>query len=60
LAVLRGRQIVVKRKAGNQVFYSARDPLIIEVLDLMRRYFHTHLKHALEMLEEISRPVGER
>ncbi|MGB7171230.1 MAG: metalloregulator ArsR/SmtB family transcription factor, partial [Acidobacteriaceae bacterium] len=38
LAVLRARQIVVNRKAGNQVFYSVRDPIILEVLALMRRY----------------------
>src|SRR5271166_1676454 len=43
LAVLRSRHIVVNRKAGNQVFYSVRDPLIFEVLDVMKRYFHAHL-----------------
>jgi ArsR family transcriptional regulator len=53
LAVLRSKQIVVNRKVGNQVFYSVRDPLIIEVLNLMRQYFHTHLSEALTMLEEM-------
>ena len=53
LAILRAKQIVVNRKVGNQVFYSLRDPLIIEVLDLMRRYFHAHLSEALTMLEEM-------
>jgi ArsR family transcriptional regulator len=53
LAVLRSKQIVVNRKAGNQVFYSVRDRLIIEVLDLMRRYFHSHLSEALGMLAEM-------
>ena len=43
LAVLRAKNIVLGRKAGNQVFYSVRDPLIIEVLDMMRRYFHAHM-----------------
>lgn len=43
LAVLRAKNIVVNRKSGNQVFYSVRDPLIIEVLDVMRRYFHKHM-----------------
>ena len=43
LGVLRAKNILVNRKAGNQVFYSVRDPLIIEVLDLMRRYFHVHM-----------------
>lgn len=53
LAVLRAKQIVVNRKAGNQVFYSVRDPLIIQVLDLMRAYFQKHLSEVLVMLEEV-------
>jgi ArsR family transcriptional regulator len=53
LAILRAKQIVVNRKVGNQVFYSVRDPLIVEVLDLMRKYFHAHLSEALTMLEEM-------
>jgi DNA-binding transcriptional ArsR family regulator len=53
LAVLRAKQIVVNRKAGNQVFNSVRDPLIIHVLDLMRTYFRKHLSDALTMLEEL-------
>lgn len=57
LAVLRAKQLVVNRKAGNQVFYSIRDPLIVEVLNLMRTYFHAHLKEALEMLDEMEKPL---
>ena len=57
LAVLRAKQLVVNRKAGNQVFYSIRDPLIVEVLNLMRNYFHAHLKEALEMLDEMEKPL---
>src|SRR5882762_4689432 len=55
LAVLRAKQLVVNRKVGNQVFYSVRDPIIIEVLNLMRTYFHAHLKEALGMLDEIEK-----
>src|SRR6266478_8298265 len=36
LSILRAKQIVSSRKEGNQVFYSVRDPLLIEVLDVMR------------------------
>lgn len=43
LAVMRSRQIVVGRKSGSQVFYSVRDPLIFEVLDIMRRYFQNQV-----------------
>ena len=53
LAVLRARQVVVNRKEGNQVFYSLRDPVLIEVLDIMRRYFQAHLAEALAMLREM-------
>ena len=53
LAVLRSKQLVVNRKVGNQVFYSVRDPLIFEVLILMRSYFQKHLKEALDMLGEM-------
>jgi ArsR family transcriptional regulator len=51
LAVLRAKQIVVNRKAGNQVFYSVRDPVILKVLALMRRYLEKHLQEMLTDLE---------
>jgi DNA-binding transcriptional ArsR family regulator len=57
LAVLRAKQLVVTRRAGNQIFYSIRDPLISKVLQLMRRYFHAHLKESLEMLEDLEKAV---
>jgi DNA-binding transcriptional ArsR family regulator len=53
LAILRSRQIVTNRKEGNQVFYSLRNPVLIEVLDIMRRYFQANLKDAVHMLDEI-------
>jgi DNA-binding transcriptional ArsR family regulator len=55
LAVLRAKQLVSNRKAGNQVFYSVRDPIIMKVLGLMRTYFHAHLKEALAMLGEMEK-----
>ena len=57
LAVLRAKQLVSNRRVGNQVFYSVRDPIIIEVLGLMRTYFHAHLQEALGMLNEIEKPL---
>jgi ArsR family transcriptional regulator len=53
LSVLRLKQILTSRKEGNQVFYSVRDPLIIEVLDIMRRYFQAHIEEAMSMLQQI-------
>jgi DNA-binding transcriptional ArsR family regulator len=56
LAVLRSKQIVVSRKEGNQVFYSIRDAAIIEVLDILRRYFHSQLTQTMSMLKEMGKP----
>jgi DNA-binding transcriptional ArsR family regulator len=53
LAILRSRQIVANRKEGNQVFYSLKNPVLVEVLDIMRRYFQSNLKDAVQMLGEI-------
>ena len=53
LAVLRAKQIVANRRAGNQVFYSVRGPIIIKVLQLMRTYCQAHLKETLGMLDEM-------
>jgi DNA-binding transcriptional ArsR family regulator len=53
LAVLRAKQLVVSHKVGNQVFYTVRDPIIIKVLALMRRYFQKHLKEALDLLDKM-------
>jgi ArsR family transcriptional regulator len=57
LAVLRSKHLVSNRRVGNQVFYSVRDPIIIEVLKLMRTYFHAHLKESLGMLGEMEKPL---
>jgi ArsR family transcriptional regulator len=52
-SVLRAKRVLVNRKAGNQVFYSVRDPLIIDVLDLMRKYFYEQLSADQTMLDEM-------
>jgi DNA-binding transcriptional ArsR family regulator len=55
LAVLRQSHLVVTRKDGNQVLYSLRDPLLIEVLDAMRKYFQRHFEDSIEMLKQMER-----
>jgi ArsR family transcriptional regulator len=55
LAVLRAKGIVSHRKAGNQVYYSLRDPVILELLDILRRYFYTHRAETLSQLESMER-----
>ncbi|HYL38046.1 MAG TPA: metalloregulator ArsR/SmtB family transcription factor [Bryobacteraceae bacterium] len=53
LAILRSRQLVTNRREGNQVFYSLRNPVLIEMLDIMRRYFQAHLAESIQALGEI-------
>jgi ArsR family transcriptional regulator len=52
-AVLRSKQVIMNRKEGNQVFYSLRDPVLIEVLDVLKRYFSSQLTETMSMLKEI-------
>ena len=42
------------------VFYAVRDPVLIEVLDLLRRYFFSHLNETLAMLGELEQDAAER
>jgi DNA-binding transcriptional ArsR family regulator len=51
LAVLRAKQVVVGRKKGTQVYYSLRDPVLGKILNLMRRYFRTHIHEILELYQ---------
>jgi len=53
LSLLRHSHLVVTRKDGNQVLYSLRDPLVIEVLDAMRKYFQKHFKDSIAMLKQM-------
>jgi len=53
LSVLRAKRVVVNRKVGNQVFYSLRDPVLTEVLDILRRYLSSQLTDTMNMLQEI-------
>lgn len=60
LAVLRAKRIVVSRKDRNQVYYSLKDPMLIEVLDILRRYFQANLKESMAMLHEIEQESSGR
>jgi DNA-binding transcriptional ArsR family regulator len=54
LAVLRAKQVVRSRKAGNQVFYAIKHPVLIDVLDLLKRYYQSHLRDTVAMLDELT------
>ena len=58
LAVLRAKQVVASRKAGNQVYYALRDPVLFQVLDLLKQYFYAHLDDALAMRDEMDSKEG--
>jgi ArsR family transcriptional regulator len=58
LSVLRSKQVVIGRKEGNQVYFSLRDPVLIQVLDLLKQYFNTHLSKTAAMLDEMT--TGEK
>lgn len=55
LAVLRAKQIVVNRKVGNQVYYAIRDYALIEVLEILRRYFYSQLSTTVSMMKQVAR-----
>lgn len=51
LAILRNKSIVVTRKDGNNVFYSVKDPMIFQLLDLSKAIFNNHLIDMQSLLE---------
>ena len=52
LAVLRSKHIVETRKEGNQIFYRLRNPLVGDMLEMMRQYFFDHMNEAMQMLKQ--------
>jgi ArsR family transcriptional regulator len=56
LAVLRNKGILVTRRDGSNVLYSVRDPMLYQVLDLLRRYFYEHLTEMRSLLEALGQP----
>jgi DNA-binding transcriptional ArsR family regulator len=60
LSVLRAKQIVVGRKVGNQVYFTLRDPVLIQVLDLLKQYFNAHLSETVAILGEITADEDRR
>jgi len=53
LSILRHSHLVVTRKDGNQVLYNLRDPLLIDVLNAMRKYFQKHFEDSIAMLQQM-------
>ena len=60
LSILRSHQILVNRKDGNQVFYSIRNPVLVQVLDILRQYIQGSLADAVQMLGEVESEASPR
>jgi len=53
LSILRMKNIVVGRKEGTSVYYSARDPLLFDLLDVAHRIFNNQLTHTRDTLRAL-------
>jgi DNA-binding transcriptional ArsR family regulator len=54
LSVLRSKNIVTGTKDGNRVLYSLRDPMIIDLLDIVRQIFNNHLIDTANLLDKFN------
>lgn len=60
LAILRGKHLVETRKKGNQIFYRLRNPLVAEMLTLMRQYFFEHMDEAMQVVRQERRELSRK
>ncbi len=60
LAVLRAKNIVVTRKEGSTVYYSLRDRLLVDLLDVARRIFNNQLIGTRNLLRELQLEARRR
>lgn len=51
LAILRSKNLVTTRKDGNNVYYSIKDPMVFQLLDLTKAIFNNHLIDIQSLLE---------
>lgn len=56
LSVLRTKNLLSSRKSGTTVYYSARDPLIYDLLDVARNIFNNHLIDTKDLLTQLETP----
>ena len=54
LARLRASNIVEGRKEGTTVYYSVRDPMIFQLLDVARQIFNNQLVGTQDMLQQLN------
>lgn len=57
LARLRSGNLVDTRKEGTTVYYSARDPMIFQLMDVAREIFNRQLISQQELLQQLQDEV---
>jgi ArsR family transcriptional regulator len=57
LARLRSGSLVDTRKEGTTVFYSVRDPMIFQLMDVAREIFNRQLISHQELLQQLKEEV---
>src|SRR5258708_28895395 len=57
LARLRAGNIVDTRKDGTTVYYSVRDPMIFQLLDVAREIFNNQLIGTQELLQQLNQEI---
>ena len=55
LAILRAKNVVAPRKHGTTVYYTLRDALLSDLLDVARKIFNKHLVGTQDLLRELQR-----
>jgi uncharacterized membrane protein YwaF len=50
--------VVVNRRVGNQVLYAVRDPVLFQVLDLLRGYFQSQARETRATLAALGAGKG--
>ena len=55
LAILRRAGVVVSRKEGSSVIYAVKDPLVVELLDVAKRFLHASLSETRSLLAGLRR-----
>ena len=58
LGVLRRAGVVVARKEGSTVIYSVKDPLLVELLAVAKRFLLTSLSETRSLLDDLHASVA--
>ena len=57
LARLRSGNLVDTRKEGTTVYYSVRDPMIFQLMDVAREIFNNHLISHQELMQQVTEEI---